>query len=82
MLLSIMQNFLTLLYIKIFRKDFLWDGVKAQGAVIVLDCKYRRLFSLLDHRLGRPLWQERWETAEFEGYHRFIYDLIALAKSN
>ena len=54
MLLSTMQNVLTLLYFKIFGKDFLWDGVKAQGAVIVLACKYRRLFSLLIRRLGRP----------------------------
>ena len=36
MLLSTMQNVLTLLYFKIFRKDFLWDRVKAKGAVIVL----------------------------------------------
>ena len=31
MLLSIMQNVLTLLYFKIFRKDFLWDGVNFEG---------------------------------------------------
>ena len=81
MLLSIMQNVLTLPYFKIFRKDFLWDRVKAQGAVIVLACRYRRLFSLLDRRLGRPLWRERGETAEFDGYHRFIYDLITILVS-
>ena len=81
MLLSIMQNVLTLPYFKIFRKDFLWDRVKAQGAVIVLACRYRRLFSLLDRRLGRPLWRERGETPEFEGYHRFIYDLITILVS-
>ena len=51
MLLSTMQNVLTLLYYKI---DFLWDRVKAQGAVIVLAWRYRRLFSLLVRRLGRP----------------------------
>ena len=27
-----MQNVLTLLYIKIFRKDFLWDGVSFGGS--------------------------------------------------
>ena len=32
MLLSTMQNVLTLLYIKIFRKDFLWDGVNFEGS--------------------------------------------------
>ena len=54
MLLSTMQNVLTLLHFKIFRKDFLWDRVKAQGAVIILACRYRRLFLLLVRRLGRP----------------------------
>ena len=47
MLLNTMQNVLTLLYFKMFRKDFLWDRVKGQGAVIVLA-------ALLVRRLGRP----------------------------
>ena len=81
MMLSTMQNVLTLLYFKIFRKDFLWDGVKAQGAVIVLACRYRRLFSLLVRRLGRPQWREQGETPAVEGYHRFIYDLISVLVS-